>query len=244
MAEVKTALVTGGTKGIGLSIVNRLVETGWHVISASRTIGDELKSSEQISYYTLDVSKEESVKVLFAELTQKHVKLHGLVNNAARQGGAPISEQSRDDWQAYLDTNLTGAWQVIKYALPLLNKGASVVNVGSVASAAGFADRAAYCATKHGLLGMTKSLACELAPRDIRVNHLTLGSYETPGLRELAEKNEKTADDYASRQLLGRIGHPDEAADAAEFLLSERASFVTGTSLIADGGLLTKGNFA
>ncbi len=238
-----TVLITGASKGIGRAMAENLAAGGRQVIATSRREPNTPFASQQIEHRIADVASEQDVRGLFDDLSKGNTRLSGLVNNAAVQGGRPIHEQDLADWQAMLDINLTGAWLVTKHALPLLDDGASVVNVGSAASVAGFAGRSAYCASKHGLLGLTRALAAELAPRGIRVNHLCLGSFDTPGLQSVAEASGRTAADYADRQLLGRLGEPREAAEACAFLLSDRASFITGTSLTADGGLLNKGTY-
>jgi len=242
-SQTRTVLVTGGARGIGAAIAKRLSAGGWSVISASRSVPAAADRIQGVRYVSLDVADESRVARFFGELEQRGTALQGLVNNAARQGGESIADQTCAEWQSYFDINVTGPWLTIKYALSLLSDGASVVNVGSAASVAGFPNRAAYTASKHALLGLTRAAASELAPRNIRVNHLTLGSFETPGLSDLAARNGGEIGDYANRQLLNRVGAPAEAAAACLFLLSGDASFITGTSMTVDGGLLTKGAF-
>ena len=239
----RTALVTGASRGIGRAIAERLAADGWTVLALSRSVPKEPFPSTNIRHHAVDVADEAAVLALFEQLKQTETTLGGLVNSAAIQGGKSIREQSRDEWREMLEVNLTGAWQMIKSALPLMADGGAIVNVGSVASVAGFAERSAYCASKHALLGLTKSLAAELAADGIRVNHLCLGSFDTPGLQQLASAKGSEASAYASRQLLNRLGEPEEAAAACAFLLSEEAGFITGSSLTVDGGLLTKGAF-
>ncbi len=238
-----TVLITGASRGIGRAMAEHLAAEGWQVIATSRREPEVPFVSQQIVHRVADVASEQDVRGLFGDLSSASTRLSGLVNNAALQGGRPIHEQELADWKTMLDTNLTGTWLVTKHALPVLDDGASVVNVGSVASVAGFAGRSAYCASKHGILGLTRALAAEFAPRGIRVNHLCLGSFDTPGLKEVAEASGRTVADYVDRQSLGRLGDPCEAAEACAFLLSDKAGFITGTSLTADGGLLNKGTF-
>ncbi len=233
--SVQTALVTGGSQGIGAAISSRLARDGWQVIAVSRK---PVKGGDGIRREALDVADPNAVSALFGSLKAQGIRLDGLVNNAGIQGGQPIEEQTLEEWQRFLDVNVTGAWAVTRAALPLLSDAAAVVNVGSVASVQGFAGRAAYCASKHALLGLTRALAVELAPRGIRVNHLVLGSFDTPGLGALAAAGGLGADAYSERQLLGRLGNAGEAAAACAFLMSEDAHFVTGTSLTVDGGFL------
>ena len=176
----RTALVTGASRGIGRAIAERLAADGWTVLALSRSAPEEPFLSTDIHHYAVDIADERAVLALFERLRQAGMVIGGLVNSAAIQGGKSIREQSREAWQEMLEVNLTGAWQMIKSALPLMTEGGAIVNIGSVASVAGFAERSAYCASKHGLLGLTKSLAAELAPDGIRVNHLCLGSFDTP----------------------------------------------------------------
>ena len=238
---MSTALITGASQGIGRAIAEHLAELGWRVIAVSRRAPAIPFTSRNVNHRRADLANESSVLQFFGTVRQDGTRLRAIVNNAAIQGGNSIREQSFAEWQAMLDVNLSGPWLVVKHALPLLESGASIVNVGSVAAVAGFPDRAAYCASKHGLLGLTRALAVELAPLGVRVNHLCLGSFDTPGLSQLAESGGRTVEDYASRQVLGRLGRPEEAAQACAFLISDEAGFVTGASLSVDGGMLVRG---
>lgn len=233
-----TVLITGATQGLGRAIAQRLRDEGWSVRAIGRS--EPAEPLEGVTYHHLDVSNADAVATLSRKLAEQECRLGGLVNNAAIQGGDAIEVQAVEEWRSFLDVNVTGAWLMAKYTLPLLDDRAAIVNVGSIASETGIANRAAYCASKHALLGLTRALAVELAPRGIRVNHLTLGSFETPGLHDLAAGNGKSIEDYAARQLFNRLGAPEEAASACAYLLSEQAAFITGTSLTVDGGLLMK----
>ena len=241
----RTAVVTGASKGIGRAIALYLAQQRWNVWAIARGERDleELSEIEGIYTAVADVSDAFAVQTLYGKIKQQNHTIDALINNAALQGGAPISEQSLEDWQGFLNVNVTGPWLMTKYALDLFSERASVVNVGSVASVAGFAERAGYCASKHALLGLTKSLAAELAPKGIRVNLMVLGSFETPGLREMAKTKPQGLKTFENRQLLGRLGELEEAAKACEFLASDASSFTTGSTMTVDGGLLTKGNF-
>ena len=232
------AVVTGTARGIGQAITERLAQDGRTVWAIDTTEQDPASASiSGIRNARVDVADPAAVRRFFAKRAEEGAAVDVLVNNAAIMGGAAIREQSLDQWQCFLDVNVTGAWLMIKHALPLFRKGGSIVNIGSVASVAGFAERAAYCAAKHALAGMTKALAAELARENIRVNLLCLGGFDTPGLRELAQRS---GEDMAKRQLMQRLGTVEEAADACAFLASEQSAFMTGSIMSVDGGLLTK----
>ena len=241
-SQPKTVIVTGASRGIGRAIAAALADEGWLVRGLARGEDFEgLAEHPRATCARVDVSDEAQVRDFFAGLQEEGVAVNALVNNAALQGGAPLGAQSLEDWQRFLSVNVTGPWLMAKHALPLMPAGAAIVNVGSVASVAGFAERAAYCASKHALVGLTKALAAELAPAGVRVNILCLGSFDTPGLRELAQRQGAALADYAKRQLCGRLGDPDEASAACSFLLSDRNTFMNGALMAVDGGLLVKG---
>lgn len=242
-SQPKTVVVTGASRGIGRAIAATLADEGWLVRGLARGDGDfdGLAGHPRVTCARVDVAAEDQVRDFFAGLRAEGAKVDALVNNAGLQGGAPIGRQGLADWQRFFSVNVTGAWLMAKHALPLMPAGAAIVNVGSVASVAGFAERAAYCASKHALVGLTKALAAELAPAGVRVNILCLGSFDTPGLRELAQRRGAALADYAKRQLCGRLGDPDEASAACSFLLSDRNTFMNGALMAVDGGLLVKG---
>lgn len=235
MAEpARTVVVTGASRGIGEAIARRLVDTGWRVLVLDR----EPVHLADVALFETDLGDPDAVMHACEAIVSRGEPIHAVVNNAAIQGGEPIGEQSLDDWQRFLDINVTAPWLLVKGLEQSLAGDASILNIGSVASVTGFANRAAYVASKHALLGLTRALAMEFAPRGIRVNLLCLGTFETPTLLELAGDR---LPGFANRQLLGRLGQPDEAADAALFLLSAQASFITGSIMTVDGGMLVKG---
>ena len=243
--QTKCAIVTGASRGIGRAITEQLLAEGWQVWALARGKKglEELKNSvnnKLLNIAAVDVAKDQTIQQFFAKLLSLNLSINALINNAAIQGGSAISSESREQWQEFFDINVTGAWSMIKNALPLFKKGSSIVNIGSVASVTGFANRSAYCASKHALNGLTKALALELAPKDIRVNLLCLGSFDTPALHELAKKSGRDLQYYANRQLTGQLGLPKEAASTCSFLVSNQSSFMTGSVLTLDGGLLIK----
>ncbi len=244
-SQTKCAIVTGASRGIGRAITEQLLTEGWQVWALARGKKglEELKKSVNnnlLNIAEVDVSKDQNIQHFFSKLLSLNLSVNALINNAAIQGGSAISSQSQEQWQKFFDINVTGAWSMIKNALPFFKKGSSIVNIGSVASVTGFANRSAYCASKHALNGLTKALALELAPQDIRVNLLCLGSFDTPALRELANESGRDLQYYADRQLTGQLGIPSEAASTCSFLVSNQSSFMTGSVVTLDGGLLIK----
>lgn len=240
-----TAVVTGAAGGIGKAITERLLSDGWIVwaLDLCRNGLNDLEKSINSRFLRtakVDISDESENVDFFQDKSKFKNGLNAVVNNAAVQGGEPIGIQSRENWQHFLDVNVTGAWLVIRHALPFLNLDSSIVNVGSVASVSGFAERTAYCASKHAQLGLTRALALELAPKRIRVNSLCLGSIDTPALQANAAKSGRHLQDFADRQLVGRLGLPSEAAAACSFLVSNQSCYMTGTNLTLDGGMLIK----
>ena len=243
--QTKCVIVTGASRGIGRAITEQLLTEGWQVWALARGKDglEELKKSVNnnlLNIAEVDISKDQNIKQFFSKLLSLNLSVNALINNAAIQGGAAISSQSQEQWQKFFDINVTGAWSMIKNALPFFKKGSSIVNIGSVASVTGFANRSAYCASKHALNGLTKALALELAPQEIRVNLLCLGSFDTPMLRELANESGRDLQYYADRQLTGQLGLPSEAASTCSFLVSNQSSFMTGSVVTLDGGLLIK----
>ena len=236
----RTAVVTGASRGIGRAIAGALASDGWTVWGVARDAESLAALAHETGVQTavVDLEAPGEIERFFAGLAERGTGVDAVVNNAAIMGGAPIAEQAVGDWERFLKVNVTAPWLVIKYAKPLLAPGASIINVGSVASVSGYANRAAYCASKHALLGMTKALALELAP--VRVNLLCLGSFETPGLQTLAGDRD-VHQAFGPRQLLGRLGKVEEAAAAALFLASAQSAFMTGSIMTVDGGMLVKG---
>lgn len=236
-SDHRLALVTGASKGIGRAVVSQLVADGWSVIAVARDAAGLKSLSDETGCRTeiVDLADPVALEAFCAGLRAEGARLGAIVNNAAIMGGAPMGQQSRADFQRFFDINVTAPWALVSALLPAMVDGASIINVGSVASVAGFANRTAYCASKHALAGLTKAMAIELAPRDIRANLLVLGTFETPGLVELAGSR---LAEFESRQLLNRLGKPEEAARVVAFLVSSAGSFITGASIPVDGGML------
>jgi NAD(P)-dependent dehydrogenase (short-subunit alcohol dehydrogenase family) len=232
------ALVTGGAGGIGRAIVERLSESGYAVISGDVVDDADAHAPASIPIH-LDVSSEESVAAL-ADQIGALGDLRAVVNCAGFLRTTRLSDMSFDDVAAMTEVNLIGTMRVCHATVPLLVNPAAIVNIGSIAGAAGSAPGvSAYAASKAGLEGYTRALACELGRTGVRVNLVAPGFILAPmsGLmRETAEAEER----IVKRVPLRRLGEVVEIAEVVEFLLSERASYINGVVLPVDGGVLAQ----
>ena len=229
---MKTAVVTGGTKGIGFAIARRLVADGFAVIAASR---NEADLPTGVDYARLDVTDAAEVAAFFAGLP----RLDLLVNNAGLAGADPEGD-GEDFWDAVLATNLTGAMRCSRAALKILpDRTGRIVNIASVLGLRGVPDQIAYCAAKHGVIGLTRALAMAAAPRGITVNAVCPGWVDTDMARQRFAELGITAEQAAEGVPTGRIATPYEVAEMVAFLSRTGAGSVTGQALVVDGGALT-----
>lgn len=237
------AIVSGGTRGIGLALSRRLAETGHRVVALYRddhTAADKARAEvpDRLHPVRVDVTDAARIADMADEVLAEHGTPSVLVNNAGVNVDRPFTEMSEQDWHTVLDTNLTGPFLLTKAFVPamLAGGGGCVVNIGATTGLRPRLNGANYCASKAGLLALTKCLALELAPT-IRVNCLIPGMTDTEELRTRFR-----LDDPA--HLAGvlaeipqrRIGSTDDIADALEFLVSQRSGYLTGQKLIVDGG--------
>jgi 3-oxoacyl-[acyl-carrier protein] reductase len=242
----KRVLLTGGSRGIGRGVVLGLAHAGATVLTCYRQEGPavdslsrelkEIGGDHQI--VRADVTDPADVEQL---VEQCQVQLGGLevvVNNAGAISHVPFAELALPEWHRILDTSLTAAFLVTQKALPMLESGASVINIGSAAALKGIPLRAHYTAAKAGMIGLTRSLAKELGPRGIRVNLIAPGIIETEAASEMPpEAFAALQQRYQQMISLGRLGTPDEIAGAVIFLASDLSRFVTGETLTVDGGI-------
>ena len=216
------ALVTGGTRGIGAAIADRLRRDGWNVATLSRNGAD----------VGADVSNPEQVAAAFAEVKERFGPVLVLVNNAGvREDGLAI-RMSPEEWQRVVDVNLSGAFHCTRRALDDMLKArwGRIVNVSSVVAERGNPGQANYAAAKAGLLGLTRTLAREMGRKGITCNAVTPGVIETDMTADVAGDLEQAVP-------AGRVGRPEEVAAAVAFLVSEDAAYVNGATLAVDGGL-------
>jgi NAD(P)-dependent dehydrogenase (short-subunit alcohol dehydrogenase family) len=243
----KTAVVTGGSRGIGLMIARGLVEGGARVYVSSRKAEACQRAAEELSAVgeclalPADVATEDGCRGLAAALGEREARVHVLVNNAGATWGAALEEYPGAAWDKVLDLNLKAPFFLTRAMLPLLEAAAGsgdparVVNVGSIDGLRVPAlPTYAYSASKAGLHHLTRVLARELGPRGITVNAIAPGPFES---KMMAETLRRFGDEIAAAAPLGRIGRPDDMAGAARYLASRAGAYVTGAVLPVDGGL-------
>jgi NAD(P)-dependent dehydrogenase (short-subunit alcohol dehydrogenase family) len=237
----KVAVVTGGNSGIGFAAAKRLVADGAHVFITGRK-KDELDAAvaaigRNVTGVQGDVSKLADLDRLFATVRELKGQIDVLFVNAGIAEAAPLGEITEDLFDRTFDINVKGAVFTVQKALPLLRDGASIILNSSVVGSKGLPGVSIYSATKAALRSFARTWTTDLKGRRIRVNVVSPGTIDTPGLRGLRQVDEQGLDElYGSRIPLGRIGRPEDIANAVAFLASDESSYVAGTELFVDGG--------
>ncbi len=248
----KVGIVTGGTSGIGRDAAVLFAKAGAKVVVAGRR---DVEGKETIAliraaggeglFVKTDVSQAADVRALVQKTVERFGRLDVAFNNAGIEGNwVPITEQSEEDWDRTIDINLKGTWLCLKHEIQQMLKqggGGAIVNMASVAGLIGSAGAATYCASKHGVMGLTKAAALENARSGIRVNVVCPAVIETPMVERIFGEPEFRK--YAlGLHPIGRFGAPMEVAEAVVWMCSDRASFMTGQSLVIDGGFMAGPN--
>ena len=234
---MRSAFVTGGSRGIGLAVVERFKSAGWRVAACARFL-DRLDRCPADVKLACDVTDRDAVRATIATVVRELGALDVLVNCAGLAGSNPLDTDDDTLWHRVIDVNLHGTYYVTKYAFPHIRDGGRIVNIGSILSLRGAADQTAYTAAKHGVLGFTRAFARHAAARRVTVNAVCPGWVRT----EMAERRwaELGIDEEraAAEAPLGRIVEPEEVASLVFFLASEEAAAITGQAFTIDGGVL------
>ena len=248
---MKTALITGGAKGIGLAISQELINDGWNVVITGRdatAIGSAVSGLNsgpgKAVGKVMDVRDRASIDAVFAEIRTEFDSLDSLINCAGviiRDESESLSEQ---DWNTVIDTDLSGVFKCSQaaYADLVKSPGATIVNVGSIAGSVGIAGRAGYTAAKAGLEGLTRTLGLEWADRDIRVNAVAPGWTRTEMVAGGIKDGRLSEAALTARIPQQRLAEPSEIAKVVKFLMSADSSYITGQTIVVDGGITINGN--
>ena len=245
----RSAVVTGAASGIGLESVRRLIKDGYAIAAIDidrenleREMAAMSISAERIMTFDIDVSDEEAVNSVIDRTNDYFGRIDVLVNNAGIGTAEPLHTTSTEQWDRIMDVNLTGPFLCSRAVLPIMLEGGGgvILNIASVAALVGVRNRAVYCASKAGLLGLTRSMAVDYARRGIRVVAICPGTVDSPWIRKILSEDPdpvKRREEMAARQLDGRLGTPEEIAAAVSFLASDEARFVNGSAFVIDGGM-------
>jgi NAD(P)-dependent dehydrogenase (short-subunit alcohol dehydrogenase family) len=246
----KVALLTGGGSGIGRATALAFAREGAQVVIGNRNIqrGEETvrmvrDAGGTASFKRTDVLVAAEIEALVDHAVATHGRLDVAFNNAGIEGDVrPLVEQTEANYAAVMDINVKGVWLSMKYEIPRMLKqgGGAIVNCSSVAGVIGFPGMAIYIASKHAVIGLTKTAALEYSGQGIRINAVNPAVIDTEMVDRLAAGIGTKKEDLALMHPIGRIGRVEEAAEAVLWLCSDRASFVTGHSLMVDGGLTAR----
>lgn len=237
----KTAIVTGARRGIGKGIALALAKEGCNVVISDidekncEAVAEEVrKLGPKALAVQCDVTKKEEVENLFSKTVEEFGQLDILVNNAGIFPFVPFAQMKEEDWDKVMNVNLKSIFFCSKEAAKILPEGGRIVNISSIASFVGFEGLVHYCATKGAINAMIRALALELAPKKITVNAVAPGAIDTPGAGESATEESKKQ--TIAMIPLSRMGQPEDIANTVVFLVSEKSEYITGQTIIVDGG--------
>jgi len=246
----KVALVTGAASGIGRATALAFAQSGVKVVLADISDAGEGVASEigrqtgvATSFVRCDVSQSPQVEGMVRHAIERFGRIDYAFNNAGTEGmQAATAECSEENFDRTVAIDLKGTWLCMKYEIPQMLKqgGGAIVNCSSIAGVVGFANIPAYVASKHGVIGLTKTAALEYAQANIRVNAVCPGVIRTPMVDRFVGGNVEVMNALIAGEPVGRIGEPSEIADAVLYLCSSRASFVTGIAMAVDGGWVAR----
>ncbi len=248
--EGKVALVTGGSSGIGRASALAFAGKGAKVVVADVQVkgGEETvrmikDTGREAIFVKADVSKASDVETLINTAVRKYSRLDCAHNNAGIEGvSASTTDCTEENWDRVIGINLKGVWLCMKYEIPQMLKqgGGAIVNTSSVAGLVGFRYIPAYCASKGGIISLTRAAALEYADRGIRINAVCPGVIRTPMVERLTGGKKEFEEQYIKIEPVGRLGTSEEVAEAVVWLCSDAASFVVGHPMVVDGGLISQ----
>ena len=236
----KVAIVTGASRGIGKEIVKSLLLSGAKVVLISRSsdslekVCNEFKSLGETAFFDIDIANHDDIKKATKEIFNKWGKIDFLINNAGITNDKLLLRMSENDWDEVIDTNLKGTFNCIKSVLPYMLKNTSgkIINITSVVGISGNPGQSNYCASKSGVIGLTKSIAKEYGKKSINVNAVAPGLIDTDMTKDINKDN------FSNNITLNRNGTPKDISNLVCFLCSEDASYITGQVINVDGGLI------
>ena len=240
------ALVSGAGSGIGRATAKRFAADGAQVVAVDidvdggqETVSDIEAAGGEATFVEADVTDEGDIEEMVSVAVDSYGSLDCAFNNAGIEGTeAPASEQPMSNWEQVIDTNLKGVFLSMREEIPVLmeNGGGAIVNTASIAGLRGFRNLSPYVASKHGVVGLTRTAALEFGGDGVRVNAVCPGVIETPMVARSREENPEAIEATVAATPADRLGQPEEIAAATTWLCSDQASFVTGESLVVDGG--------
>ncbi len=238
--NTKTAIVSGGTQGIGKAIVKRLIKDGYFSIIADIAEKEEVSSvnyvvKDKVSFIKCDISNENEVKELFTKVLSERKRIDAVINNAGVIRDNVIWKMSKHDFDAVIDVNLRGTWLMCREAAKIMReqKYGRIVNISSRAWLGNNRGQSNYTASKAGIVGLTRVLALELGNYNVNVNAVAPGLIDTPLTQNLPAK---VLDQLIEAQPTNKMGKPEDIANAVSFLLSDESDFITGQIIHVDGG--------
>ncbi len=244
MSESKIALITGGSSGIGFAIAKRFLEEGYHIIITGRNKEKLKKAVRQLGRncegISFDMTWLDQIPKFVQQLKETYGRIDVLVNNAGINQKKSFTEVTNEDFENIVMTNQTALFALSRDILKVMSNGqgyhGSIINISSMAASYGIPSVVSYTASKAALEGMTRAMAVELSPQGIRVNCVAPGFIRTPMSAKALDNDHDRKSRVLSRTPMGKLGEPEDIANAVFFLASEQAAFITGQILRVDGG--------
>jgi len=250
MTDQKVAIITGGSSGIGRATAVALAKQGVKIATAARRTeeGEETvrlvkEAGSDGVFVKTDVAKEDDVRSLVDNTVKTYGRLDYAFNNAGiEETMTALVDQTSEIFDQIINVNVKGVWLCMKYEIPEMIRtgGGAIVNMSSVAGVRGFAQMPIYIASKHAVLGLTKSAAQQYAKSGIRINAVAPGVIETDMVKRIVGDDHQFVETFKPMIPIGRIGDPEEIANAVVWLLSDKASYVLGHTLLVDGGMVSR----